>query len=44
MKSLMDHDTEATERDISWLDSLIASEKQGQAAPAEPTGRRQDTP
>ena len=28
MRSLVDHDTEATERDISWLDSLIASEKQ----------------
>ena len=28
MRSLVDHDTEATERDISWLDSLIATEKQ----------------
>ncbi len=28
MRSLVDHDTEATERDITWLDSLIASEKQ----------------
>jgi DNA-binding PadR family transcriptional regulator len=27
MKSLVEHDTEATERDISWLDALIASEK-----------------
>lgn len=27
MRSLVDHDTEATERDISWLDSLIATEK-----------------
>ena len=43
MTSLMEHDTEATERDISWLDSLIASEKQGLAAPADP-GRRQDSP
>jgi DNA-binding PadR family transcriptional regulator len=40
-RSLMEHDTEATERDISWLDSLIASEKQRAAAPADPTGRRQ---
>ncbi|MGH9223150.1 MAG: helix-turn-helix transcriptional regulator, partial [Acidimicrobiales bacterium] len=42
MRSLMEHDTEATERDISWLDSLIASEKQSAAAPAAPhkeTGR-----
>lgn len=29
MRSLVDHDTEATERDISWLDALIAAEKQG---------------
>ena len=28
MRSLVDHDTEATERDITWLDSLIATEKQ----------------
>ena len=28
MRSLVDHDTEATERDISWLDALIANEKQ----------------
>ncbi len=28
MRSLVEHDTEATERDISWLDALIASEKQ----------------
>jgi DNA-binding PadR family transcriptional regulator len=27
MRSLVEHDTEATERDISWLDALIASEK-----------------
>jgi hypothetical protein len=27
MKSLVEHDTEATERDISWLDALIAIEK-----------------
>lgn len=27
MRSLVDHDTEATERDISWLDALIATEK-----------------
>ena len=43
MRSLMEHDTEATERDISWLDTLIASEKQAAAASAEPTRRRQDT-
>ncbi len=29
MRSLVDHDAEATERDISWLDALIANEKQG---------------
>lgn len=28
-RSLVDHGTEATERDISWLDSLIATERQG---------------
>jgi len=28
-KSLLEHGTEATERDISWLDSLIANERQG---------------
>jgi DNA-binding PadR family transcriptional regulator len=28
MRSLVDHDTEATERDITWLESLIATEKQ----------------
>ena len=43
MRSLIDHDADATERDISWLDALIASEKQGlrteTAAPA--TGDRQ---
>jgi DNA-binding PadR family transcriptional regulator len=27
-RSLMEHGTEATERDISWLDSLIADERQ----------------
>lgn len=27
MRSLADHDTEAAERDISWLDTLIATEK-----------------
>ena len=27
LKSLVEHDTEATERDISWLDTLIASER-----------------
>jgi DNA-binding PadR family transcriptional regulator len=27
MRSLVEHDTEATERDISWLDTLIATEK-----------------
>jgi len=27
-RSLMEHGTEATERDISWLDSLIAGERQ----------------
>lgn len=27
MRSLVEHDTESTERDISWLDTLIATEK-----------------
>ncbi|HEX2273058.1 MAG TPA: hypothetical protein VHG90_04190, partial [Acidimicrobiales bacterium] len=27
MRSLLEHGTEATERDISWLDSLIAEER-----------------
>lgn len=27
MRSLVEHDTEATERDISWLEDLIATEK-----------------
>jgi DNA-binding PadR family transcriptional regulator len=31
MRSLVEHDTEATERDISWLDALIATEKGRQA-------------
>ncbi|MFN2504307.1 MAG: PadR family transcriptional regulator [Acidimicrobiales bacterium] len=50
MRSLVDHDTEATERDISWLDALITREKQNlseetpgspwpAAAPAPPTRR-----
>lgn len=41
MKSLIDHDTEATERDITWLDALIAEERQGRPSPAEALGRRQ---
>ncbi|MDQ3978577.1 MAG: PadR family transcriptional regulator [Actinomycetota bacterium] len=40
LRSLIDHDAEATERDISWLDALIASEKQGlrtaDPAPSDP--------
>jgi hypothetical protein len=28
-QSLVDHGTESTERDISWLDRLIAIERQG---------------
>ncbi|MDQ3896825.1 MAG: PadR family transcriptional regulator [Actinomycetota bacterium] len=28
-RSLIEHGTESTERDISWLDSLIAQERQG---------------
>ncbi len=47
MQSLFEHDTEATERDISWLDALIATEKQRVAGssppPATPVGRRQET-
>ncbi len=53
MRSLVEHDTEATERDISWLDALIATEKQAlvqslegpddRAGIATPPGRRQDS-
>jgi DNA-binding PadR family transcriptional regulator len=32
-RSLVEHSTETTQHDISWLDSLIASEKLKQAAP-----------
>ena len=32
-QSLVDHGTEATERDISWLDRLIAIERQGGESP-----------
>ncbi|MFI5043004.1 MAG: hypothetical protein ACHQNA_14360, partial [Acidimicrobiales bacterium] len=32
-RSLMEHGTEATERDISWLDRLIASEHHDTTAP-----------
>jgi DNA-binding PadR family transcriptional regulator len=32
MRSLVEHDTEATERDISWLDDLIATEKHSLSA------------
>ncbi|HEX6596621.1 MAG TPA: hypothetical protein VF045_06775, partial [Acidimicrobiales bacterium] len=32
MRSLVEHDTEATERDISWLDDLIATEKHALSA------------
>ncbi len=43
MKSLVEHDTEATERDISWLDGLIATEKQARAAANAQSGRSKDT-
>ena len=33
MQTVFEHDTEATERDISWLDALIATEKQRAAGP-----------
>jgi DNA-binding PadR family transcriptional regulator len=33
-RSLMEHGTEATERDISWLDSLIASERKQGGSPS----------
>ncbi|MHB1710155.1 MAG: PadR family transcriptional regulator [Acidimicrobiales bacterium] len=33
-RSLVEHATEATEHDISWLDGLIESERQKQAGPA----------
>ena len=32
-RSLMEHRTEMTERDISWLDRLIAEEREGASAP-----------
>jgi DNA-binding PadR family transcriptional regulator len=32
MRSLVEHDTEATERDISWLDALIDTEKHATTA------------
>ena len=35
-QSLMDHGAEAAERDISWLDRLIAVERQAKSAPANP--------
>ena len=40
MRSLIAHDADATERDIVWLDALIAGEKQGlrTAAPVSPEG------
>ena len=45
MRSLVDHDAEATERDISWLDALIATEKQGLgAAGAGPAGPDRPSP
>ena len=27
VRSLLEHDTESTERDIAWLDSLISAER-----------------
>lgn len=40
-RSLMEHGTEATERDISWLDSLIASERgRDTPTPAKSTKKR----
>ena len=36
-RSLMEHGTEATERDISWLDRLIAAEHASTATPSRPT-------
>jgi DNA-binding PadR family transcriptional regulator len=37
MQSVFEHDTEATERDISWLDALIATEKRrAGGAPPQP--------
>lgn len=35
-KSLMDHSTESAERDISWLDRLIAAERNARPAPSAP--------
>ena len=36
-RSLMEHGTEATERDISWLDSLIAAEHASTGTESRPT-------
>jgi DNA-binding PadR family transcriptional regulator len=47
MRSLVDHDTEAAERDISWLDALIASERKGlwtDQADNQQTGPDESTP
>ena len=35
-QSLIDHGTEAAERDISWLDRLIAIERQATSGQAHP--------
>jgi DNA-binding PadR family transcriptional regulator len=43
MRSLVEHGTEATERDISWLDRLIAAEHAGSAAhPTDHAAERQE--
>ncbi|MHB8671442.1 MAG: PadR family transcriptional regulator [Acidimicrobiales bacterium] len=42
-RSLMEHGTEATERDISWLDSLIATERGRTRAGADPDARTPNT-
>ncbi len=37
-RSLIDHDRQATEHDISWIDQLIASERQPAISEPEPVG------
>jgi len=42
--SLMEHGNETTERDISWLDRLIAAERQAPAPPERPPASPPDHP
>ena len=42
-RSLIEHGTESTERDISWLDRLIAAEHASAAPASHPTSTQEDT-